>query len=145
MNSSGTGKYADIIKGIYWAIQNDVDIITFSFTGHVYLDELHEAIKEADKKGITMIAAAGNYSSEEPTYPAAFPEVISVGALNTKGEIADYSNFGQHVDVYAPGDASLYGIYGTSFSVPYVAGFVALLMENKSMTNREIKEIFKIN
>ncbi len=142
LNSLGVGTYADLIKGIDWSIENDIDIIMFSLTGNEYLKELHEAVKTADQKNIIMIAAAGNYSSESPVYPAAFPEVIAIGALNSQDEIADYSNFGPYVDVYAPGEVPEYDVYGTSFAVPYAAGFIALLKDNCNISNDEIKEMF---
>ncbi len=119
-------------------------------------------------KGL-VIAAAGNDSSSDPFYPAAFPWVISVGALDEKGYVADYSNYGCWVDVWARGsnliNAYPTGTYvckeapnkgqarhfrhlaqwsGTSFSTPIVTAAIAAQMSatgNYSDPQRAFDEI----
>ena len=84
-----------IIEGIYWCIDHDIDIINMSFGTSVKSEILEQVIKEADKAGILMIAAAGNKGERagESTveYPAAFAEVIAVGASTPQGEVSDMS------------------------------------------------------
>lgn len=142
LNSMGIGTYEDVIKGIEWCIEQNMDIITFSLTGYEYSKELHQSIQKAKQHNILLIAAAGNNSSSLPSYPAAFWEVISVGALDVNDHIASYSNFGEYVDIYALGDIEKYGVNGTSFSVPFVAGYISLLKETFSLTNNEIFTLF---
>jgi serine protease len=107
---------------------------------------LHTAIQNAVAKGVVLVAAAGNTGTSDPHYPAAYPEVLSVGATNWYGAKTYFSTYGDSVDIAAPGfnltstapraqtpsgfDPYYMGLSGTSFSSPIVAG-VAALVRNK--------------
>jgi minor extracellular protease Epr len=80
-----------IIAGIYWAIENDVNILSISFGTTKYSEALEIAIKDATDKGILVVAAAGNNNSEVVEYPAAFDNVMAVGGVDSQGNIAGYS------------------------------------------------------
>lgn len=127
-----------LIAGIQWCINNDINIINMSMGTPHYSSALEEIMKKAEKKGILMIASVGNTGDTEENqveYPAAFKEVIGVGAVNEKGERSSFSATGEGVEIMAPGEniplASLWnGVTvgsGTSFATPHVTGIAARL------------------
>lgn len=130
-----------IIAGIYWAIENEVNIISISFGTTKYSKALELAIKEATDKGILVVAAAGNNNSEVVEYPAAFDNVLAVGGVDSQGNIAQCSSYGDKIDVFAPGDkVKSLGAFdgevvvsGTSIAVPHVVGVASVLWQ-KDMT-----------
>ncbi|MDE6981812.1 MAG: S8 family serine peptidase, partial [Lachnospiraceae bacterium] len=77
LDSKNRGKLSSIVKGIYWSIEHDMDIINMSFgTGHDS-EILHRAVRDAKDAGILLVAAAGNEPGEAVQYPAAYDEVIA--------------------------------------------------------------------
>lgn len=129
-----------VVEGIYWAIEKDVNIISISFGTNQYSQALQQAVDDANKKGILVIAAAGNQGedgTDNVEYPAAFDNVIAVGSVNSKAEISDFSSTGKEVDVVAPGEAvratGAFGetmvTSGTSMAVPHVVGTASLLWQ----------------
>jgi serine protease len=101
-----------IIDGIDWAAENGADIINLSLggpksdpiTGEPYdYSLLEEAINSAVANNVTVIAAAGNDGRAEVGYPAAFDNVIAVGAINYQKMRTSYSNYGPELDLVAPG------------------------------------------
>ncbi|MDD9898624.1 MAG: S8 family serine peptidase [Candidatus Melainabacteria bacterium] len=148
--SSAFLKTSDILDSIAYAINNDADVINMSFAGGG-LGVLHDIIKLADSLDIVMVAAAGNNSTSSKMYPAAFPEVISVGAIADNLTKMSFSNYGDWVDMVAPGSWVFSTVpnnkydyqSGTSMAAPLVAG-VAALIKAKNKVNPisadEVKE-----
>ncbi|WP_350278618.1 S8 family serine peptidase [Kribbella sp. HUAS MG21] len=146
LDDNGEGSDANLINGINWAVKNGVRVINMSLGGEGDNPILHTAIKNAFAKGVVLVAASGNTGASAPNYPAAYPEVLSVGATNWYGALTSFSSWGDTVDLAAPGfnitstapraltpsgfDPYYRGLSGTSFSSPIVAG-VAALVRNK--------------
>ena len=142
IDNSGEFKSAsDIVFGIYYAIECDVDVINMSLGSNV--NSFVEAIQLAVDSDIIPVAAAGNKSTDLPHFPAADLNTIGVGALAKDSlEIASYSNFGPNSDIMAPGTtltAAVGGGYtymqGTSFSCPIVTAAVALYVSQNKYVN----------
>lgn len=143
LNSVGLGRLSDVIAGVNWAIQNEIDIINLSLTspkGHYMLEEV---LKEAHNKGIMIIAASGNSSPDSSKgtgavtdilYPAKYESVVAVGSIDREFNRSKFSYFGPSLDFVAPGE-EIYSTFnttdyvsleGTSMAAPYVTGIAAL-------------------
>lgn len=124
-----------IIEGIYWGIENDMDIINMSFGTTVNSEVLHQAMKDAEDAGIILIAAAGNTEHQDVNYPAAYDEVIAVGSINAEGSLAELTSTGTELELLAPGEQvcttglfyGTIGVSGTSIATAQVTGTAALL------------------
>lgn len=135
LDSEGGGWDSDIAKGIVWATNNGAKIINMSLGGEDYAQVLADAVAYANLKGVLVVAAAGNENTSAKSYPAALPDVLSIGAtVRGSDERADYSNYGPSwVDMVAPGQVlvpvgdKFQVLEGTSFSTPMVAGAAALV------------------
>jgi len=148
LDSNNQAPISRVIEGINWAIENDVNIINMSFGTSVYSKELHNAVKKAYNNGILMIASAGN--GEEVEYPAAFEEVMAVGAVKADGEISESSAKGAQVEIVAPGEqvasTGAFGsqtvVGGTSMAVPHVVGVASLLWQKDlSVSHNFIRQL----
>ena len=137
LNSRGSGDLTWIANAVVWAADNGADVINMSLGGRNSSRTLQDAIAYAIGKGIPVIAAAGNDSSSNPSYPAAYTGVVAVAATSSNDRKANFSNYGSYIDIAAPGVAILStvdtGSYeawpGTSMASPIVAGVAALLLE----------------
>jgi subtilisin family serine protease len=138
--ASAEGSTFGILKGLDWAAANGARVINMSFAGPAD-PAIHRSLEAAAKKGIVLVAAAGNAGAKSPPlYPAADANVIAVTATDADDNLFGPSNRGNHIAVAAPGAqimvAILDGGYevssGTSYAAAEVAGIVALMLERKS-------------
>jgi type VII secretion-associated serine protease mycosin len=143
LDASGSGSSSDVAEGIIWATDHGARIINLSLGGP-QSPGMQTAIRYALSKQVVTFAAAGNsyQNGNQPSYPAAYPEAIAVGAINSSLQHASFSNTGAYVDLVAPGDSiwSTYGkgrtqyalMSGTSMATPYAAATAALVLGEKS-------------
>ena len=155
----GTCEEKNIINSIRWLTEERVDVINMSFSAQNFTPEYHSVIREADKNGIVMVAAAGNEAKQGIGYPARFKEIICVGAVDYNRKKAYFSSMGERVDVAAAGSEILscypqgkYAVLsGTSMATPVITGAVALIKAKakkrlrRNLTPDEVKLILKIN
>jgi len=160
LGNSGGGTVADIAEAIKFAADNGADVINMSLGGGGESQFLKAAIDYAYQKGVVLIAAAGNASQNAASYPARFPHVIGVSALDAAGGKAPYSNFGAGVDISAPGGTATAGILqetidpetgtgvflalqGTSMAAPHVAGVAALVKAAGVQEPDEVRRVLQ--
>jgi serine protease len=117
LNSEGEGEASTIAEGVYFAAKHGAQVINLSleFSPGVTasdIPELIDAIRYAHRRGVLVVAAAGNEGHAAIAYPARAPDVVSVGATTEHGCLAAYSNDGGGLTLVAPGggpDADLLG------------------------------------
>ena len=90
-------------EGIVLAVDKGCSVINLSLGGQESSEILKAAVDYAESKGVILVAAAGNDGFSEVSFPARYDSVIGVTALSPDGRVADFSNFGDGVDLAAPG------------------------------------------
>ena len=163
-DDNGNGTEWSLAQGVLYAAglldnqpRKTADIINLSLgisnPNHVP-KTLKKAIEKAAAEGIVIVAASGNNGSRGVIYPAAFPEVIAVGALEENGsempKVARYSNYGPEIDVTAPGsliystiaDNKFGFMSGTSMAAPHVSGLAGLML-SEGVRARDIRGLLQ--
>lgn len=152
MGAKGYGTTFDIAKGIVWAVDQGADVINLSLGNYQPSKVLEEAVRYAYENNVVMVSAAGNDASNQPTYPSAYPEVLSVAAVDYNGKRASFSNYGDYIDIAAPGvyipstyfNEQYAALSGTSMAAPHVAGLAALIKSaNPDIKNTQVINIIK--
>lgn len=146
------GTNFDVARGIIAAADAGARVINGSFGGGRPSRIVTEALAYAARKGAVTVVASGNGGSSQPSYPAAGPYVIAVGATDRNDRPTDFSQWGPHVSVVAPGGGVLGALAGgdqevtngTSFATPIAAGVVALMLSvNPALTAAEVQRILE--
>ena len=151
LDDEGQGFASDVAAGIRAAVAGGAQVINLSLNGGPST-VLHDAVRDAQRAGAVVVAAAGNEALGTPEYPAGFPRVLGVGASGRDGRLAPFSNRGPTVDLAAPGVgvvsttsatttcgiACRYSLQtGTSSSSPHVAAAAALLLATSPAPNAD--------
>jgi hypothetical protein len=139
-----------LISAVDWAVRSGARILNMSFIG-AHDPALQQILSAANGKGVTVVAAAGNGGpTAPPVYPAAYPEVIAVTAVDERDQRYQHANRGSYIALAAPGVDILapieHGGYayvsGTSFAAAYVSAIAALLLErDPSLDSRSILDL----
>lgn len=148
LDKNGNGNLENVSKAIIWAADQKVDFITMSLGSPEKIDIVHNAIKYAASKKIVVFCAAGNAGNQRKVfYPAAYKEVIGIGAVDENFNLAGFSCTGPDLDFVAPGVEILSTVptnwyamlSGTSMANPFVTGIACLLLSYKRKNNLDIK------
>jgi type VII secretion-associated serine protease mycosin len=148
---------AQFAQAIRWAVDHGAGVLNLSVV--LYQDDpaVRDAVGYAVDRDVVVVAAAGNLHDEKHPdgsgdprpYPAAYPNVIGVGAIDETGLRSRFSQVGSYVDVVAPGGAVLAaatgqghrGNDGTSYATPFVAATAALLRQYQPrLTARQVAD-----
>ena len=139
LNDDGRGSTAQVAAGIRWAVKNGATVINMSLSTPTDTRVMREAVAHALGRNVVLVAAYGNEGTSTPgAYPADYPGVISVMAVDKNDTRATFSNYGRAGLVAAPG-VNVISTYptlmwavgsGTSYAAPWVAGASALIREH---------------
>ena len=139
-SADGTSTVFDVVRAIYYAVDNGARVINMSFSATASSPEMASAINYATSHGVICLASAGNLGKETLVYPGALRNVVGVGSTTSIEPPApsSFTNYGDAlVSLGAPGEAVITtypgghyaGVWGTSFSTPLAAGGAALLLQ----------------
>jgi subtilisin family serine protease len=148
IDSGGVGSFASVSSGITWATDHGARVISMSLGFTSSSSTLQSAVQYAHSHGVVIVAAAGNYGTSAPVYPAAYPEVLGVGGTDGSDQRYSWSSYGSWVKLAAPGcnfttgTSAWYGTFcGTSSAAPALAGIAGLAVSSAPLaSNTQIEQ-----
>jgi len=163
LDENNSGTYAAMASAIYYAVDNGAKVINMSIGGSGNSTTLSDAINYCYDNGVILVACMMNFNNSVTYYPAGYDKTIAVGSTDPDDtrsnpffwSTTSGSNFGNHIDLVAPGNYmyglsynsdTFYGSYwgGTSQATPLVAGVVSLLLSQEpSLTFEEIRTVLR--
>lgn len=150
LGDDGSGSNDIIANGIVASVQAGAKVISMSLGGPQPSQAIHQAVRHALSHGVAVVAAAGNDGGTQPNYPAGYPGVIPVTAMDQNYQKANFSSYGQHVaergmtcpgvNVISTMPGGRYGpMSGTSMATPVCAGVIALaIAANKPLKFKQV-------
>lgn len=152
LDATGNGNASKVAQAIYYALENEADIINTSLGTPQLSITLQEAVDAAYDANVPIIAAMGNKGLNQREYPAAFSKAIGIGFTDHSDRRLFDSNYGTWIDLVAPGEmilnTGLDGEYvffsGSSMATPHVSGVVGLLHAlNPNFTVEDVRNVLR--
>lgn len=143
LDSDGRGNDFILAEAIQFAVQNGSHVINLSLGTPTESELLKDVVSMATASGVVIVAAAGNQNSNLPQYPAAVTSALAVTAVDPTGSKASFANYGEWVDIAAPGQSitSTFPVNGfaqwsgTSMATAFISGQAALIRsQNPTMS-----------
>jgi hypothetical protein len=160
LGDGGSGTSISVARGIRYAVDQGADVISLSLGSNLPDGFTRQAVQDAIAAGVIVVAASGNDGCNCIIYPANYPEVVAVGALDINNQPASFSSYGDNLDILAPGtnlytaswsptngtNAYAAGIAGTSLATPIVsAAILSIVGANPSLSPREVIAVLTEN
>ncbi|MCW2668055.1 MAG: peptidase [Frankiales bacterium] len=152
LDDEGSGWGSDVARGIVWAVDHGAQVLNLSFGSTTPSRAVQAAVAHARARGVLVVAAGGNDGRDGPiSYPATYPGVLSVGAVDPGDAVVPFSTTNPYIGIAAPGESVLSTVpvkvdpsrlaerSGTSMAAPYVAAAAALVLAARpTLTGAEV-------
>src|SRR3989475_6371498 len=143
--ADGTASLFEILRAIYYAVDHGAKVINMSFSTEQRSAAMGRAMNYAGSRGVICVSSVGNKGARLRVYPAAFDYVFGVGSTSNRDTRSTFSDFGDDVQLAAPGEGIITtypgghyaAAWGTSFSTAFVSGGAALLLQMNIRTNQD--------